>query len=195
MISRRGRSPTLPACPPGGRRSGLAPVELVLALPVWIMIAALMILIGTTGAWRVRAQTVARDAAFQQVWPRQPVRPGRPAEWFPPSATAGASPAASGLALLDATIGHSVMRGPVFAPPQSTVMLTVQPLLAPNDAVVVGRARLNEPPAVWRSSGYRHRMERDFAVASGETGQQTGSGSGLQARRLWNIDDFLGLAP
>lgn len=45
------------------RRSGLAPLELVLALPLMLFVMALIINIGTVAAWKVREQGAARYAS------------------------------------------------------------------------------------------------------------------------------------
>jgi len=57
------------ACPPVLRR-GLAPLELVLALPILLLVMALMVNLGTMAVWRIRGEVVARDAAWRTRWPR-----------------------------------------------------------------------------------------------------------------------------
>ncbi|MBT4868349.1 MAG: hypothetical protein HON53_24845 [Planctomycetaceae bacterium] len=47
------------------RRRGLAPLELVLALPMMLFVMALMVNIGTVGAWKVREQANVRNASWR----------------------------------------------------------------------------------------------------------------------------------
>jgi hypothetical protein len=56
----------------GRRRArGLAPLEFVLWLPVFLLIAALIINLGTMQTWRVRGEIAARNAAWNERWPRR----------------------------------------------------------------------------------------------------------------------------
>ena len=50
-----------------GRR-GLAPLELVLALPILLFVMALIVCYGTISAWKVREHSVARLAAWETGW-------------------------------------------------------------------------------------------------------------------------------
>ena len=50
-----------------GRR-GLAPLELVLALPILLFVMALIVCYGTISAWKVREHSVARLAAWETRW-------------------------------------------------------------------------------------------------------------------------------
>src|SRR5262245_31434467 len=68
------------------RRHGLAPVELVLSLPMMMMILAMMIIVGTAGAWKLRTSANSRQAAFRTVWPRTGDSDPKPANWWPASA-------------------------------------------------------------------------------------------------------------
>ena len=60
------------------RRAGLAPLEMVLWLPILLFVAALMVNMGTSQAWRIRGEVVARDAAWRTRWPRQGASEPRP---------------------------------------------------------------------------------------------------------------------
>ena len=51
-------------------RKGLAPLELVLWIPILLMVAALMVIFGTSAAWRIRGEVSARDAAWRVLTPR-----------------------------------------------------------------------------------------------------------------------------
>jgi hypothetical protein len=52
------------------RRHGLAPLELVMAIPLLIFALALSVIMGAVACWKVRANVVARDAIFARRWPR-----------------------------------------------------------------------------------------------------------------------------
>ena len=67
------------------KRSGLAPLELVLALPLLLMVMALMVGIGVAATWKVRAQVTARNAAWSHRWPRSGGANPRPVEWPAPA--------------------------------------------------------------------------------------------------------------
>jgi len=51
-------------------RRGLSTLEMVLALPVLLMIMALIINFGTVAAWKVRGLCAARHAVWSSRWPR-----------------------------------------------------------------------------------------------------------------------------
>ncbi len=121
-----GRKRFAGACPKGhGRlaRRGLAPLELALALPLLLMIMALMINFGTAAAWKVRAQVVARHAVWASRWPRtmndlpRPTvsvdldqTPPQPIRWPGGMGTGGGPWIAS---LNDPRLEHPVVRGPL----------------------------------------------------------------------------------
>jgi hypothetical protein len=175
-------------------RRGLAPVELVFALPVWMMLAALMVLVGTTGVWRLRAQVVAREAAFRAVWPRNRILDGHPQEWSPPSATMSSSPASPAVSTDDPLGSHVVVRGPALVEPISRLDMAVDPSEMPAASPVIrGEASLDHGASVWRRSGYRYQMSRQFPVLSGEAGQFTPDSLDLRdrrrARRIWDLSE------
>jgi len=108
-----------------GRR-GLAPLELALALPILLMIMALMINFGTAAAWKVRTQVVARHAVWATRWPRDMndlPRPTvsvdmdqalpQPIRW-PAGAGMGVGGGPWIASLNDPRIEHPVVRGPLL---------------------------------------------------------------------------------
>ncbi|MCS7306754.1 MAG: hypothetical protein NZ602_16800 [Thermoguttaceae bacterium] len=116
-------------------RRGLAPLELALALPLLLMIMALMINFGTAAAWKVRAQVVARHAVWATRWPRDLSDLPRPTvsvevawpdigtgqsrlrtdRWiaWPGSAGMGTAGGPWMASLMDPRIEHPVVRGPL----------------------------------------------------------------------------------
>jgi hypothetical protein len=63
------------------RRAGLAPVELVMSLPILMAIMALMVVFGTAACWKLRTEVVSRDATMRARWPRWDYMEPRPEEW------------------------------------------------------------------------------------------------------------------
>ena len=57
-------------CTTSKRPRGLAPLEMVLAIPFLLMIMALMVNIGNVACWKVRALTVARHSIWGNLSPR-----------------------------------------------------------------------------------------------------------------------------
>jgi hypothetical protein len=174
-------------------RQGLAPVELILALPVWMMLAALMVLMGTTGVWRLRTQVVAREAAFRAVWPRNRGADGNPQEWSAPSATMSTAPASPAVMTDDSLASHAVIRGPVLVEPLLRLEMTVDPAVMPTtNSVIRGETSLNHDVAVWQRSGYRYQMSREFPMLSGEAGQFAADSFDVRDRRragrIWDLD-------
>lgn len=106
-------------------RSGLAPLEFVLALPLMMMVMALMIIIGTVGAWKIRTSTNARHA----VWRTRQLRTGQidphPPGW-PTSAVMRVSASSpSPIFAEDPFAEHVVVRGPVISDPMTGKTLQV----------------------------------------------------------------------
>ncbi|HEX5103505.1 MAG TPA: hypothetical protein VFV87_06820, partial [Pirellulaceae bacterium] len=98
------------------RRRGLAPLELVLAIPLLLFVLALSVIFGTVACWRVRGQSVARDAIWSHRWPRTEPwgvdHDPRPLEW--PSPAVINNNAGPPLGSLDhGAFQHPVIRGPL----------------------------------------------------------------------------------
>lgn len=112
----------------GQRRKGLAPLELVLWLPVLLFVVALIVNYGTMATWRVRGEIVAHDAATRARWGRSGDSEGRLDGQWPRSATMGIASEPPITQLDDPFIDHEVVRGPL---PNRFV---VQPVLDPDRA-------------------------------------------------------------
>jgi len=166
------RDPAAPGRWPG--RRGLAPLELVLSLPVLLFVMGLMILIGWAATFKVRTQIHAREAAWRSIWranPRTDAQEMPNPPGFPPPAQMSVDrshvPCISmptiELALYDQ---HTVARGPMLVDPRTGRGLRVdQDLLDVRRGMITGRAIVDRgfpvlgqmPPG-----GYRH--EVDFPV-------------------------------
>ena len=100
-------------------RSGLAPLELVLALPLLLSVMALIVNFGHVATWKIRAATNSRLA----MWRHRPLwnadSDPKPLSWWPQSATMGVS-GGSRVSQVDAiwnqaAIAQGWIKGPIFA--------------------------------------------------------------------------------
>ena len=91
---------------------GLAPLEMVLALPLLLFIMALMVNFGTVASWKVRGLSTARHAVWSSRWPRTSGATPRPGYW-PPSAEMRAVEAGNVVELDDPRVDLPVARGPL----------------------------------------------------------------------------------
>jgi hypothetical protein len=108
------------------RRRGLAPLELVLWLPVLLFVVALIVNYATMATWRLRGEIVSHDAAFRARWGRAGDSEGRLLGEWPRDATIGVAPDPPIQQLDDPFIQHPVVRGPL---PNGFV---VRPILDPD---------------------------------------------------------------
>jgi hypothetical protein len=89
-------------------------LELALALPMLLMVMALIINFGTAAAWKVRDLTMARHALWQTRWQRTAQNDPRPAFW-PSSASTATSGPVNLPELDDSRVNQPVARGPLPA--------------------------------------------------------------------------------
>jgi hypothetical protein len=124
------------------RRAGLAPLELVLALPLMLFVMGLMIVFGTSAAWRVRTHTTAREAVWRTLWPRTGDRDPHPASW-PQTASLSAEAADPAWLPFDPFADFPVVRGPLLVEPNSGKWLPVrQQMFDLPDGLVQGTAQI-----------------------------------------------------
>ena len=120
------------------RPAGLATLELVLALPIFLMVMALMVDFGTRFCWKVRTQGIARHAVWGARWPRTGNTNPRPRpDYWPLSAGISYGDAADIPELDDPRVHQPVVRGPL---PGGTVVNTR--LLDPTRGVRFGAAKI-----------------------------------------------------
>ncbi|QDU98022.1 hypothetical protein [Lignipirellula cremea] len=95
-------------------RRGLAPLELVIWLPVLLFVAALMVNFNTMARLRLRGEIVARDEVHRSRWPRtgntEPVAPGH---IWPAPATASVEATDAWVTVDLPQLQHPVVRGPL----------------------------------------------------------------------------------
>lgn len=153
-------------------RAGLAPLELTLALPLLLMLMALMVLIGTAGAWRVRTNVNSRHAVFRAMYPRTTDDDPRPSNWWPDSARmdyrgGGAAPFSN-----DPFSEHEVVRGPSVTDFESGNSLRVLiDSLDMTDGMSSGYATVDHEAAMWPRLGVRNNFSRDTVLFAGQTWQ------------------------
>ena len=94
------------------RRRGLSTLELVMALPILLMVMALMVNYGVVACWKVRGLSVARNALWSTRWPRSGASNPRPGYW-PQSAGVGTGGAGNVAELDDPRVYQPVARGPM----------------------------------------------------------------------------------
>ncbi|MBM79049.1 MAG: hypothetical protein CMJ78_00450 [Planctomycetaceae bacterium] len=110
---------------PQHRRAGLAPLELVLSLPIMLFVMGLIIIVGTTGAWKVRNVSTSRQAAWRTTWPKNGHFDENPRSW-PDYASMERLDPEDAFIPHDPMHEHFVVRGPVVADPESGKTMVVR---------------------------------------------------------------------
>jgi hypothetical protein len=154
------------------RRRGLAPLEFTLALPLLLMAMALMVLIGTAGAWKVRTSANARQAIFRSMYPRTTDNDAEPSNWWPQSASMNYQGGGTSFLTDDPYANHPVVRGPSIADPETgnALRVLIDTLDMP-DGMRSGRATINHEPPMWSRLGYRNAFSRNNVLFAGQTWQ------------------------
>lgn len=135
-------------------RPGLSTLEMVLALPILLMLMALMINYGTVASWKVRALAMSRHAVWSSRAPRSGLSMPRP-EYWPTPATTSAAGAQNLAALDDPRVNQPIARGPL--PYGARVN---ERLLDPTRGLRSGLARLTRQfPMLGRMGPYGLRSE------------------------------------
>jgi len=155
---------------PSSRR-GLAPLELVLSLPLLLMIMAMIIIVGTAGAWKVRTLANSRQAAARAIWPRDGASDPKPASWWPDSATMSAGHADPEPFDYDPFSQHTVVRGPIISAPGGNSLHVDTELLDSSGGMVAGFASIDRDLPLWRRLPYRNRYQRETQFFSGDQWQ------------------------
>ena len=134
-----------------GIRRGLAPLELVLWIPILLMTAALMVIFGTSAAWRIRGEIASRDAVWRVLTPRTGSNEHRPESetWPHDNATFDFRYSSNQLRSIDLPqLQHEVVRGPLPSGWEVT------PILDPNEEnLLQGQASIRRPLPMLRRMG------------------------------------------
>ena len=157
-------------------RRGLAPLEMVLAIPILMFVVGLSVVFGVVACWKVRSQTVARDAVWSSRWPRWQTGVPRPLEWTPPASYSwrqgGPLPA----------LDHQAYQHPIIQGPLPNNLAVNTQLFDPTLGLRIGDAETTRsPPALGRLGDYS--LDIDLPVVDGkwQYGQQ-GIGSNENRR-------------
>lgn len=142
---------------PCGERCGLAPLELVIALPLLLCLMALMINFGTLSSWRIRELAVARQAVWASRYPRSLQAVPRPGYW-PANAHLGVRGDPDAITLQDPRVDQPVVRGPLIGN-----FVVNRDLLDPGRHLRSGRAELTrEFPLLATLGPYRMDTETEL---------------------------------
>ncbi len=117
-------------------RAGLAPLELTLSLPIMLFVMGLMIIAGTTGAWKTRAVTNSRQAVWRTLWPRDGHQDPNPRGW--PQAATMIHDEARELMDVDPFVNHEVVRGQPLSAPTGESLTVEEGLFDMQEDVVHG---------------------------------------------------------
>ncbi|MEO2034154.1 MAG: hypothetical protein ABGZ35_18930, partial [Planctomycetaceae bacterium] len=169
-------------------RSGLAPMELVLYLPIMLFVMALMMLIGTAGAWKVRTHVNARQAVWRSLELRTGQDDPHPGNW-PTSATMLTEDGRPPLFDQDPFIQHPVVRGPLLVDQTTGNFLPIRDsTLDMTEGLLSGRARSRRVfPILQPLPPHEFDFSRSHAVFDGSRWQffTMGMGSNLTRRVLF----------
>ncbi len=153
--------------PRATHRAGLAPLELVLVLPILLFVMALMVNMGTAGAWKLRTQINSRQAVWRALEQRTGSKDPRPANW-PADAALQVSKASASPVPFDPYAGHPVVRGPVLADPLTGEFLPVLPNnLNMRPSLLDGFARIHRQYPLLRSLPGSSAFRRDHVIFDG----------------------------
>ncbi len=137
-------------------RRGLAPLEFVLALPILVMMMALMIDFGVVGAWKIRAQTNARYAGWRTLAARTGESNATPPYW-PAASTLSAQPGTK-LTNVDQQWDSTqdllcaCTRGQQLTAPNAVAAINVPGRLEMDDDVVRGHVNLERNLPLFRGA-------------------------------------------
>lgn len=133
-------------------RRGLAPLELVLAIPVLLFVLALSVIFGAVACWKVRGEVVARDAIFGRRWPRGGSLDPEAPEWRVANATRSTSNGAQLTELDHPVFQNPLIRGPVISGPAGNIAVNNE-MLDPQNHQRVGGSNLQRDPAALAKMG------------------------------------------
>lgn len=164
---------------PAGHECGLATLEMVLVLPLFLLIMALMVNYGTIAAWKVRALGVARHAAWGTRAPRGLT--GTPQDDFWPGSRSYGG-AARMPEIDDPRVDQPVARGPVL--PSGTRVY--REVLDPSRGLHRGASELRRVFPMLQSLGNFHVESHNLLVGDKFQYWQMSWGDGQQRRGVWS---------
>ena len=127
------------------QRAGLAPLEFVLSLPIMLFVMGLIIIVGTTGAWKARNVATARQAAWRTVWPKNGHQDENSRGWPDRYASMERRDPEDAFIPNDPLHEHHVVRGPtVFDPDTGKSMPVREELFDMKRGMVAGVSDLQK---------------------------------------------------
>ena len=166
------------------RRSGLATLELVLYLPIMLLLMALMINMGTAGAWKIRTLTNSRQAVWRAMEFRTGADDFNPRNW-PVPAEMQVRTAQSPLISEDPFTSFPIVRGPTLTAGNAGEWLPVRDeSLDMTLGTLDGFAHIERlPPLLRADPSYGSHFSRDHHVLDGSRWQYRSMGLGSNTRR------------
>lgn len=170
-------------------RSGLAPLEMVLALPLLMGIMGLMMVFGFVASWKIRSEVVARDVGWRIRNPRSGGLHQRSVEW--PELEGGDRSlelSAGGVGILDSVDAQAVVHAPIIRGPLPEIDVNNR-LLDLSRNVVRGTATVDQPSQVMGEIGRANYQTQNEFLS--EELKSRPMGVGNFARRipiLWNTE-------
>ena len=173
------------------RRAGLAPLELTLSLPIMLFVMGLMIIAGTSAAWKARTVAAARHGVWRTLHPRTGHDDPNPLGW-PQEASMSAGEANRFALDADPYLLHEVVRGqPLGSPTGESIEVFPEALDMQLDLMLgtAGIQRQLPVMANMRSEGIQ--MYREHLVLDGDwrfpTMRRQDGQRGLPANRYRRI--------
>ena len=159
------------------RRAGLAPLELVLVLPLLMMVAALMLFVANAAVWKLRSHGAAREAAFQQIHPRTGDATTNPPDWRRIEVSTTVQPGPP-VWSIDPFERHALFRGPSWR----TIPINAS-LLNGSPGMLIGHAQSDIRSEIWPQMRIHYRFQRDVAIFASHQWQYDAMGIGEQGDR------------
>lgn len=118
-------------------RAGLAPLELTLSLPILLFVMGLMIIAGTTAAWKARTDATSRQATWRALLPRTGADDPNPRGWPEQQGQMRLEGNGDPVVEFDPYQAHDVVRGqPLSAPTGESVTVFEDALDVQNDVMI-----------------------------------------------------------
>ena len=131
-----------------------------MALPILLMILALIVLMGQAACWKLRTEMVARHVADRALPPRTTATDPAPSNWRVASAQIDVNVDAGVTISTGDRFGqHPVIRGPALPLVTGDQWPVDGAVLSARDIPITGRATLDHPTAMFRRLGFRNRMD------------------------------------
>lgn len=145
------------------RRAGLAPLELTLSLPIMLFVMGLMIIAGTTGAWKVRTVTNSRQAVWRTLTPRTGHSDPNSRGW-PESATMTREDARD-LIDFDPFTDHEVVRGQPLSAPTGESLTVEEGMFDMQDGVILGFTEMERAyPVMGKMGSGQIHLKREHPI-------------------------------